>query len=313
MRPRAVLVVSLAAGAIVTAQDRGPITERQLFRSAVDLVRLHVTVTNSSGEYLTGIPHNDFVVLENGRPQQLKMFQEGGLPLSIAVLLDTSASMQSEFPDVQNAAVTFLEHLRPEDLACVVGFGDTVRIAQGFTADRAALESAVHRTTTGGGTALYDAVYIALKDLSRMASDGDGLAPRQYVAVILSDGEDSASLTRFEDVLELATRSDIAIYALSMGRSRSSQNRAGESEFVLRRLARHTGGRAFFALNRDQLSRVYDDIRTELARRYVLAYVSNDPRQDGAFRPLSVRIRRDDAVARTKQGYYATRAPMTAR
>jgi Ca-activated chloride channel family protein len=275
------------------------------FGSGIDLVTLHVTVTDGSGKVLSDIGEHEFLVFENGRRQDVTVFEKGGLPLAVTLLLDTSSSMQRAFPEVQAAALTFLRQLRPQDIASVVAFGDDVRVLQGFTTDHAALEEAVRQAKPRGETALYTAMYIALKELNRTAADGDvdGIVPRRRVAVVLSDGDDTRSLVTFDDVLDLATRSDTAIYAIRMGTVESARRERGEAEVVLRRLTQRTGGRAFLSLQRDELRGVYEDIRTELARQYSLAYVSSDARKDGQFRVLSVHVQRPGAHARARQGY----------
>jgi Ca-activated chloride channel homolog len=289
----------------VTAQDVTPAPPQTPFRSSVDLVTLHVTVTDSSGKYLTDIEPSDVVVLENGRRQQLSLFQAGGLPLALALLLDTSASVRPVFRDVQAAAVRFLRQLQPRDMASVIGFGDRVRVLQGFTTDRQDLETAVLEAMAGGSTTLYNAVYVALHELDRTMAPSDAHIPRRRVVVLFSDGDDTASQVGFEDLLKSATGSDAAIYAIRMG----PEDAAGEADLdggaVLRQLANQTGGRAFFPPNRYALHQVYEDIRRELSLQYALGFVSTEPRPDGRFRRLSVQVLRAGAQARTRRGYVA--------
>ena len=299
------LIIALVAGfGGLTAQEVTPRRAPIPFRSSVDLVTLHVTVTDPSGKYLTDIEPSDVVVLENGRRQQLSLFQAGGLPLALTLLLDTSSSVQHVFREVQDAAVRFLRELQPRDMASVVGFGDSVRVLQEFTTDRQALEKAVRETTAGGSTTLYNAVYIALTELNTMIRSDEN-TPRRRVAVVFSDGDDTASLVGFEDLLESATRSDAAIYAIRTGSKSSAGDTDGGARFVLRQLTNQTGGRAFFPQNRYVLSDVYEDIRKELSMQYALGFVSTEPRKDGRFRRLSVQVLRGGAHARTKRGYLA--------
>jgi Ca-activated chloride channel family protein len=287
-----------------TAQEVTPPTQTP-FRSSVDLVTLHVTVTDSSGKFLTDIEPSDVVVLENGRRQQLSLFQAGGLPLALALLLDTSASVRHGFRDVQEAAVRFLRQLQPHDMASVIGFGDTVRLLHGFTTDRQDLETAIREATAAGSTTFYNAVYVALNELDRAMARSAGQIPRRRVVVVFSDGDDTASLVEFEDLLNAVTRSDAVIYAIRMG----PEDRAGEGYggpgFVLRQLTNQTGGRAFFPPNRYGLRQVYEDIRTELSLQYALGFVSTEARMDGRFRRLSVQVLRAGAHARTRRGYVA--------
>lgn len=185
------------------------------FRSAVDLVMLHVTVTDRKGGYLPDLAAQELRILENGRPQALSVFEPGGLPLSVMLFVDISSSMSYVFPRVQRAAIEFLDQLPPHDEVSVVGFGDSVQILQPFTLDRQALTGAVRQARPRGSTRLYNALYVGLKELAEPRSD-DRTFPRRRGAVLLTDKLDTASLVRFEDVLDFATRSGIAIYAIRL-------------------------------------------------------------------------------------------------
>jgi Ca-activated chloride channel family protein len=285
-------------------QPSTPAGARSAFRSAVDLVTLHVTVTDQRRQYVTDLNREQFEVFENGRRQQLKFFQAKGLPLALTLLLDTSASMTSALPEVQEVAHQFVDQLDPADIASVFTFDESVRVLQDFTADRHALKAAVGRAHGGSGTSLFTALYIALNEFEK-ARRWDGAARRRTL-VLLSDGEDSSSLIGFSDLMELASTADAAIYAIRLGRAtRPIHPAVDETERVLRRLAELTGGRAFFPATRYEFRRIHDAIRTELASQYSLAYESDDRRQDGRFRTLAVLIGGRNAVARTKRGYVA--------
>lgn len=121
----------LAGGLGVQAsQEVSPLAQGSFFRSAIDLVTLHVTVTDRSGKYLNDVQKREFMVFENGRRQELALFQTGGLPLAVALLVDTSSSVEHRFPEVQAAAIDFLRQLHPSDVASVMAFGDTMRVLQ---------------------------------------------------------------------------------------------------------------------------------------------------------------------------------------
>jgi Ca-activated chloride channel family protein len=274
------------------------------FRSSIDLVMLHVSVTDPAGQYLADLEPSELTVFENGRAQELRLFERGGLPLSVMLLLDVSSSMYSVFPKVQEAARQFLEGLAPQDEASVVAFADGVQILQPFTSDQQALATAIGRARPRGNTRLFTALYIALKELNR-PRPADQSTPRRRVAVLLTDGYDTASLLRFEDVIDLAGRSDIAIYAIRLVGPAPMKDDTGEPEYVLGQLTRQTGGRAFRSVASKDLGPVYENIRMELAHQYALGYVSNDVRRDGRFRRLSVQVSRPEARARSRFGYFA--------
>jgi VWFA-related protein len=297
-------LLALVTGVSIAAQQSG-VTSNHLFRSAVDLVTLHLTVTDGSGGYVTNLSERDIAIYEDGRPQQVRLFQEGGLPLAVMLLLDTSSSMGSVFPQVQQAAVEFLRQLEPRDMASVVTFGDTMQVRQPFTTDHAALEQAVVEARAWGSTRLYTALYVALKKLGPEIAAADPVTPRRSATIVLSDGTDTASVLPFDDVLALATRADTAVYAIRMGRSVANLEETEEAEFVLRQLATQTGGRAFLGMRPEELRLVYDDIRAELAGQYALGFVSTNVQKDGAFRRLAVQILRANAYARARRGYFA--------
>ena len=293
------------ASAVVGGQDRSaPARAPSVFRSAVDLVTLHVTVTDRRKRYVTDLNQEQFEVFENGHRQQLKFFQAGGLPLALTLLMDTSASMASALPQVQEVARRFVDHLQPGDIASVVAFDGSVRVLQDFTTDRSALTTAVGVADRGDATGLFTALYVALKEFDK-ARGWDDMARRRAL-VLLSDGEDSSSLIGFNDLLELASTADAAIYAVRLGRPRGPiDGPVDATEWVLRRLAEQTGGRAFFPASRSEFRSIHDAIRLELASQYSLAYESDDRRRDGRFRSLAVVIGGRNAVARTKRGYVA--------
>jgi Ca-activated chloride channel family protein len=307
LRPSLALGLLLVIAPAAAPQDGAWTRTQAAFRSAVDLVTLHVTVTDDRGHYVADLAEPEFEVLEDGRPQELRLFEPGGFPLAVTLFLDVSSSMHSVFGEAQEAAIEFLKQLRPEDVVSVVAFGDRVEILQPFTADRPALERAVRQATALGATRLYNALYIGLTELRKStAYDADPRIPRRRVAILLTDGHDTASLVSFERLLDYAKRGDIAIYAIRLMGFTSPEDDDLEPEFILNQLTRQTGGRAFLSVRDGKALRpVYDDIRTELARQYALGYVSNDARRDGGFRHLSVRVTRPHARARTRLGYFA--------
>ena len=277
------------------------------FRSRVDTVALSITVTEPSGRYIADLSREDFQIAEDGHPQDVTFFQASQLPLALALLMDTSASMSSELAVAQEAAVGFVRALGPQDVASVVDFDTSVRIAQAFTGERPALERAIRGTKADGSTALYNALYVALKELDKILPDEPGAEKRRRAIVVLSDGEDTSSMMTFDDLLDAATRADTAIYAIGLfGREPGAMvKNAGEPQYVLRRLAQQTGGRAFFIADAKELSAVYAEIRTELANQYFLAYEPTNAHRDGQFRRVTVRVQKPGAVVRTRPGYYA--------
>jgi Ca-activated chloride channel family protein len=284
-----------------------PPAQSPAFRGGVDVVSLTVTVTDGT-QYVTDLTRDDFLVFEDGVKQELTFFNRTQSPIALALLMDTSASMEEKMKTAQEAAIGFARRLRPEDLGELVDFDSRVNISQPFTSDASALERAIRQTSAGGSTALHNAIYVSLKELKKVRATVSEEIRRQAI-VVLSDGEDTSSVVPFEEVLELAKRSETAIYSVGL-RSRDVNGTRGfkEAEFVLRQLAQETGGRAFFLNDVGELGGIYSQISDELSNQYTLGYSSKNGRRDGQWRRVVVKVNRPGAAARTKQGYYAPAA-----
>jgi Ca-activated chloride channel family protein len=274
------------------------------FRSGIDVVSLNVTVTDGASKgFIKDLDRADFSVYEDGVKQDINFFTKTQLPIALSLLIDTSASMEDKMKLTQEAAIGFVERMRPEDLGQVIDFDNRVTILQNFTPDHASLETAIKKTVAGGSTSLHNAVYIALKELKKVKVKSPDEVRRQSI-IVLSDGEDTSSLVPFEEVLELAKRSDVVIYTIGIRGKDVTGHGFNEAEFVLRQFAQETGGRAYFPTQVAELATIYQQISDELASQYLMAYVSRNARHDGQWRRVVVRTNRPNTTARTKQGYY---------
>jgi Ca-activated chloride channel homolog len=209
-------------------------------------------------------------------------------------------------PIAQEAATGFVRRLRSQDLAEIIDFDNRVTIIAPFSNDVAELEQAIRKTSAGGSTSLYNAIYIALNDLKKLVAKNIEEIRRRAI-VVLSDGEDTSSLLPFEEVLDLAKRSETAIYSIGLRAGDSPNENKGfkEAEFAMRQLAQETGGRAFFPNQVAELGKVYGQISDELSSQYTLGYTSRNPKRDGAWRRVVVRVNGQQLTTRTKQGYFA--------
>ena len=308
LRPAFVAACAAAVALVAPVRAQQPAAPQQQpsFRAGVDVVSLHVTVTDASGRFVTNLPEDVFSVYEDGVKQDVRFFNRSNLPIALSILLDTSASMEDKLQTAQNAAIGFVKRLRPQDLAQVIAFDSRVQIAQGFTSNEPDLEDAIRKTSPSGSTSLHNAIYIALKELKKIRVRNADEVRREAI-VVLSDGEDTSSLVSFDEVLDLAKRSETAIYAIGL-RGRGPDHARGsfnEADFVLRELSQQTGGRVFFAQNANELAGIYGQISDELSSQYMLGYSSSNPKRDGAWRRVLVRVGEPNTIARTKQGYYA--------
>lgn len=301
-------IAATSAVLSLSAQTPQPQTRKpadSVFRAGVEMVSLNVTVLDQQQHYLTDLESRDFTVIEDGAKQDITYFNRTSLPIALSLLLDTSASMEQRLPIAQDAAIGFAKKLRSQDLAQVVDFDTRVEVLQDFTADASALETAIRNTQAGGSTAMFNALYISLKELAKIKPRTEDDVHRRAV-VVLSDGEDTSSLVTYDEVLDLAKRSATTIYAIGL-QSRETGLSKGfkEAEYVLRQLAQETGGRAFFVQRAEELAGIYGVIADELASQYVLGYASTNQKRDGSWRRLTVQVHRTGAAARTKRGYFA--------
>jgi Ca-activated chloride channel homolog len=309
-RAAIVPAVMLALATTTVAQEGVSSEQPPLYRSGTSLVALNVTVTDRNSQFVTGLAETDFVVFEDGVQQEVRFFEALQVPKDLIILIDTSSSMRHQIGDVHQAAVGFLRTLRPGDRGAVVTFADTVEVVHGLTGDGEALEAAVRSTTAHGATALYNALYIALRQFGQgVATEGD--VRRQAIAV-LSDGEDTSSLIGFDDVLSVARKSGVSVYPIALQPAQAGPRDPGPrrsysgTDFSLRQLAQETGAQAFFPAHIGELKGIYDAIAQELSNQYSIAYASANSRSDGGFRRIQVRIAdRPDLRLRTRAGYTA--------
>ena len=310
-----VLVAALTC-LLCCGEVRAQGTDEGTFRSGVDLVSLNVVVTDNHDKFVTGLGEAQFSVFEDGIPQDISFFAATNVPLDLAILLDLSSSMTDKLATVQEAADGFASHLHQGDRVTVIGLRDTARTLHPLDGDLDGARQAIRHTTAGGGTALYNALYTTIKQMQKVhAEDGD--VRRQAIAV-LTDGDDTTSLVSFDDVLALAKQAGIAIYAIGLKSpyptiALTSDKYFSESEFALKSLAQETGARAFFPNDITQLAGIYSMITDELSNQYALGYTSNNPKRDGSFRRIMVRVDEPNVRARTRSGYQVERTRVTRR
>jgi len=272
------------------------------FRAGVEIVSLSVTVTDGP-KYVTGLEQDDFEVFEDGAKQNISFFSHLQQPVALAILLDTSNSMEDKIGTAQEAAIGFVRRLKKNDAIEVIEFNSQVRIPQPFTNDVNALERAIRATTVNGSTSLYNAIYVSLKQLKDERARSAEEIRRQAI-IVLSDGDDTSSVIEYDDVLDLAKRSETAIYAIGLRQPESGRGKFKQAEFVLRQLSQETGGRVFFPTNVSELPKIYEQISEELASQYSIGYSSKNPMKNGAWRRIEVRVNKPGLVARTRRGYY---------
>ena len=279
----------------------------------VRLVNVYVTVRDRKGAPVLNLTRDDFTLLEDGVPQVLTHFTSAKVPLTLDLLVDASNSMNlgGKIELARKAAIEFMESVDPEDRLMVLSFNDDLQGLADPSADRKAIRDAIEGIQARGGTALYDALYRAADRLA-------GVEGRRVV-VLLSDGRDQAftdnepgSLHLFEEALEKARRSEVAIYAIGLGRHLDTEldlRHERSLKDILDQLARTSGGRSYYPERGGQLSGIYRQIAADLKAQYALAYVSSNPARDGTWRSITVRTRNPGLDVEARSGYYAPGPP----
>ncbi|HUG44833.1 MAG TPA: VWA domain-containing protein [Acidobacteriota bacterium] len=288
----------LAAGA--SSNSAGQVVQNpDPIRVEVDAVNVLVSVTDKgSGNFVTGLSRDDFEILEDGVPQVITHFsKETNRPLTIAMCVDTSASVRLKLDFEKEAAMDFLHTvMRPTDRALLLEFDTGVTLLNDFTSNPNDLARAIESLRAGGGTSLYDAIYL-VSEQKLLFEDG------RKTIIILSDGSDLTSSHTREEALRMAHLADSAIYAISTTRFGAGIDHAGES--ALKQLTGSTGGRVFFPFSTKQLAEAFSQIEQELRAQYSITYVPANRERDGTFRKIEVKVRGGSHEVRHRQGYYA--------
>jgi len=294
--------VVLAQRAILPEQPSQPAEYQPRIRLDVTRVNVLFTVSDKRGRFVTDLTKDDFEVFDRKRRQTILEFTAlNDLPLRLAILLDTSNSVRPRFRFQQEAAIEFLNSvMRPEiDKAVLVSFDSGVRAVTPLTNDVEELASAIRDLRPGGGTALYEAIYHACKNI--LMAD-QPLHKFRRAIVVISDGEDNISTVTRDQALEMAHRADAIIYAISS----NATGLETRGDRVLKYFAEETGGIAFFPFKVEDLTQSFANIANELRHQYSLMFRPDPLETDGLYHPISIQVKgRKDLIVRARKGYYA--------
>ena len=295
LRPACIALLALAAVALA-AQD-----SVATFRVDVKLVNIFVNVTDKNGALVGGLTRDDFAVYEDGRPQQIAVFErQSELPLNLTLAIDTSGSVRKDMSEEAAAARRFAHAiLRPQDKMSVLQFATVVRELTPFTNKVAQIDRGLSGLHGDWATALYDAICFGSEKL--------GGNPGRKVLVVISDGDDTAKNSTYAQALEAALRNEVMIYSLIDVPIEASAGRDLGGEHALITIAEQTGGKYFYVSDGGldkAFAKVSDDLRTQ----YVLGYYPKNQEPGRAFHRLTVTVPRaapDEFNVRNKTGYYA--------
>jgi VWFA-related protein len=269
------------------------------FHAETRLVVLYATVKNGRGELVTNLDRNAFTVYENGKRQPITIFRRDDIPVSLGLLIDNSGSMRPLRSKVEAAALAFVRASNPQDEAFVLNFADKPRIDVPLTSDVRALESRIARVDAIGGTAMRDAVDMAETYVRQHATR------ERKVLLVITDGNDNASMTTMERVQQEAGRSDTVIYAIGLfGQADPAMAKRGRHE--LDQLTGRTGGTAYYPSGIDEIDAVALDLAQQIRHQFTIAYAPVNQALDGSYRKIHVEVAGPGRlVVRARPGYRA--------
>ncbi len=262
-----VLMLSSAAGAQVAPPGKEAAQEDFRMSVEVDLVVLQATVRDRTGRSVADLQQQNFSVYEDGALQTIRVFRHEDTPVTVGLVVDHSSSMRGKLGEVTTAARALVWASNPDDQMFVVNFNEKASLGlpagQGFSNSARELGSAIGDAPADGETALYDAVTLGLRGLQKGERD-------KKVLVVISDGGDNASRSRLDDVLKMAGLSSAAIYTVGL----ADKHDPDWNPKVLRRLARETGGEAFFPLEVSETVGICRRIAADVREQYTIGYAS---------------------------------------
>jgi Ca-activated chloride channel homolog len=273
-----------------------------VFKVNVRLVRLLATVKDANGQLISSLNKGDFTVYDNGVPQDIAIFdRQTEQPLSVAVLVDSSASTgiesRYELESMRKFFKALLFQGNPRDTAALYSFNWVVTLLGGYTRRFAKLESSLKQLHSEGGTSMYDAIFLASRDLE--------LRDGRHVMVIVTDGGDTTSVKNYHQALQSAQMADVVMYPVLVMPITNDAGRNIGGENALTTLSAGTGGRMFRPSAVAELDRAFSEILLELRTQYLIGYYPRDvPPTEDRFHTLKVEVRGRNLRVLTRSGYY---------
>lgn len=311
LRLAALVLLVCLIPAVARSQDQS--ADENSIKLNARWVNLNVSVTDRQGKKVTQLKRDDFVILEDGVPQEIVHFAPVDAPVNLVLLLDLSGSIGGQLKPMKKAAIRFVESLKDNDRMAVAVFTSRFKLVSGFTSDHRRLKDCIDDIKhPGGGTRLYDAEWKTF-DLLGEIKDG------RKAIVVLTDGVDSALLPdeeddgsrhSFDELMARAVEEDTTIYPIYIDTEPEMHHRYtreiyAEARKQLRTLSDQTGGNYFLARRIEDLDGVYQTVAAELHALYSVAYAATDTRKDGRWRDIRLKVKLDGINTRTKRGYFA--------
>ena len=273
-----------------------------VFRKRVEEVMLHATVVDEKQHMVTNLKKNDFIVFEDGQPQQITTFGQADVPVSIGIIIDNSGSMRDKRPAVAQAAINLVKASNPADEVFIVNFNEEPFLDQDFTNSVPLMQDALEHIASRGGTALYDALVAASDHLTKSAKlDKKAL-------LVVTDGEDNASRESLEAaVRKLAVDGGPTVYTIGI-LGEEEKGAAKRAKRALRLISEQTGGVSFFPENLGEVDAISKQVAHDIRNQYTIGYKPTNPQNRGGFRTVKVEARAPGykhLQVRTRTGYYA--------
>ncbi|MGC2475786.1 MAG: VWA domain-containing protein [Candidatus Sulfotelmatobacter sp.] len=288
-------------------QQQRPSEPSTTMKVDVNLVNVFVTVTDRNGAPIGGLTKDNFILKEDDREQQIKVFdKESALPLSIALEIDTSLSTRHDLPLEQASAKRFAhEILRPIDGLSVYAFSEVVnQITPGYTADLKRIDESIDHMRLGAATALYDAIFLASRALDHRKG--------RKVIVLITDGGDTISKVDYKEAVRASIEAEAIVYSIIVVPIESSAGRETGGEHALIQLSEDTGGKYYYATSITQLDEAFHRISEELRTQYLLAYYPSQQTSFSEFRRIEVKVvgapQAADYRVRHRAGYYSVKS-----
>lgn len=267
-----------------------------------ELVNILVSVTNRDGQNVSGLKKEDFLVTDNGIPQELSFFSDEDAPVSIGIIFDRSGSMEGKkIVAARLALEKFVQTSHPEDEYFLIAFNERSKLLLDHSLHGEDVIKQLERAEPGGNTSLFDAVYLGIERVQ------EGVYKRKAL-VIISDGQDNSSRYHLKEVIRSEQESGVTVYAVGILDGMFLRERRS-SQYELDDLTGSTGGRAFYPTENEEMDGIFEQIANELRHMYSIGYTPMDLRTDGSWHKLTVRVRNSrDAFhlkIRTRSGYFA--------
>jgi len=270
------------------------------FRTDTRLVVLNVSVFDQAGKIVRDLGKSAFTVYENGEKQTLNVFRQDDVPISLGLIIDTSASMTNKRDRVASAALAMVKASNPQDEVFIINFNESAVLAKEFTNDIKDLEKALRDLDAKGETAMRDALLLGIEHLRHSAHRD------KKVLLVVTDGEDNSSVETQAHLVQVAQQNDVIIYAIGLLGAEEAAS-AARARKQLDELTEQTGGRSWFPNDVAEISNITPEIAHEIRNQYILAYTPTNLAADGSFRKIRVDLDVPGALARTRAGYYAPR------